>query len=288
MNMPFRVALLLCAATLAACGTAKLDVDLTVGGAFAADRLQGTVAAVELLDEQGELHKLDLALDSDDELDITSYGNGASLRLAEDAELPAGHYTGLRVRFNSPATLRLEDGTVYTLTQQTSGGFAALDLTLADSESANLVVVMDLRFSLADQRSSSGSFDFSPVLSAYLAEDGASVQGRIGEATLDAAGCRSSGTLRAGAAIYAFAGSAASPSDYARDRSPNPLASTSLELDDGDYVYTLPTLAAGSYTLALTCDADSDSADAANGIGFSNSRAITLDEGEAATLNIGS
>lgn len=281
------LALLLLCAGLVACESAQLDVDLTVGGALDVERLRGQVAAVELLDDAGSLHSLDLV--SEDTTDFTDYRNGSSLQLANAAKLPAGHYTGLRLRLASNPSLRLEDGNEYSLTQSADGPFAALDLTLKDGDSAAMLALLDLRFSLSDLRASTSTFDFQPVLTAYETSGGASVEGGVSTSALDANGCRSNGRLVAGAAIYAFASGSASLGDYARDRSPNPIASTRVTLDDDGegYVYALPTLAAGSYRLALTCSADSDEPSSYNGLSFTSARSITLDAGDAETLAIG-
>ncbi|MDO9453585.1 MAG: hypothetical protein Q7J29_12090 [Stagnimonas sp.] len=281
------IALLLLCAGLTACESAQLDVDLTVGGAIDIERLRGQVAAVELLDDTGSLHSLDLA--SDDTEDFTDYRDGSNLQLANAAKLPAGHYTGLRLRLAGSPSLRLEDGNEYTLTQSADGPFAALDLTLKDGDSAAVLARLDLRFSLSDLRASTSTFEFQPVLTAYEASDGASVEGGVSTSALDANGCRSNGSLVAGAAIYAFASGSASLGDYSRDRSPNPIASTRVTLDDDGegYVYALPTLAEGSYRLALTCAADSDAPSSYNSLNFTNARSITLDTGDAETLAIG-
>lgn len=265
---------------LAGCES-KVSVDLSVADAGGLDTVNLAIEGVDLLDDEGEVHALDTGFESS--IDLRGLIDGQTLRLIDGAEVQNGHYTGLRLRFADDGhTVRDAEGSTSELTVSSASAFADLDTDLGEDESGQWIATLDLRFSL--QRLASG-YSLTPQMRGVEASRAASVSGSIDADAVEATACRQGRAAGIGVAVYLYPGTIANPADFNRSRS-GPVASAPARSSDGGYVYDLPYLVPGTYTMAWTCDADDDVPDVDDALDFTLGPTFTLDEGEAQQFDL--
>ncbi|HSW11327.1 MAG TPA: DUF4382 domain-containing protein [Solimonas sp.] len=269
---------------LAGC-EASLDVDLTDGPLDGADAVVLRVEGIDLLREDGNVVSVETEAT---DVDFLQYRNGTTLRLVEGAEVPAARYTGVRLRLAGEGSyLSRNDGGEVPVEVPEDGDFASADLSIGDEDEAGLLLDLELRLSLDDESDTSGSYRLTPVLRAMEADSTGTVAGVVADSLVEDDSCRGDRALLRGVAVYAWAGHGATPVDYARDDSlrSQPL-SVAAVYDDGDqYRYRFSYLPEGSYTLALTCDADAERPASADELGFIRRRNVTAAQGETASID---
>lgn len=260
----------------------KVSIDLSVADTSGLDTVDLAIEGVDLLDEDGEVHALDTDVESP--IDVRDLVDGQILRLIESAEVQNGHYTGLRLRFaDSGHSVRDADGSTGDVTVQSSSAFADLDADLGEDETGEWVATLDLRFSL--QRLSSGDYTLTPQTRAVDASLAASVSGSIDSDAVNASSCRQGRAAAVGVAVYLYAGTATDPTDFNSTRS-GPVASAPARASGSSYVYDVPYLVPGTYTMAWTCEADTDVPDADDALDFTLGSTFTLGEGEAQQFDL--
>lgn len=283
--LPRRVRPLLLLPLLCAC-EARLDVDLTDGPIDGAEAVVLRVEGIELLQEDGT--KTSVAADAATDVDFLQYRNGATLRLVDGAKVPAAHYVGVRlVLDDSGSYVGRSDGGQLPVTLPDSAEFADLDLDVGDDEEAGLLLDLELRYSLDDYSDSLGSYALQPVLRAMDADNPGEIAGTVAAALVEDQDCRDGRALLRGVSVYAYAGTGVTPVDYARDRVSGtlPLSSAAVYADDdGVYRYRFAWLPPGDYTLALTCQADSERPATTDDLGFLQRRNATVEQGQTRTI----
>ena len=285
MSRAWGAALLLPA--LAGCEP-SLDVELTAAGRDGVTDVVLPVIAVRLLDNANGSHayEVDPALDDD----LLDHLDGARTPLLGGAEPDTRGYAGITLGFDlDEALVRTSDGAAYPVVMTAEPDYADLDLDVADGDSVDIVVALDLRFSLADRRSSLGSYQLAPVLRAVKRGRAALIAGTVSRSLVESDGCRDGRSAGIGVAVYAYAGHGVTPADYVRGTTGSgmPVASAAVRGgDDGTYRYVLAALAPGDYTLALTCDGDADDPHSSDELSFRATAQLTLDSGEEATLHL--
>lgn len=260
---------------------AALSVDLSAEGSDSIESVVLSPSSVQLLVDDGSvisLGKVETA-----PLDLIQLGGGERINLGSDEGKSGVHYTGVRALFDSDnAHVALADGTEIPLTLSDQAGFSSIDLELDDSETATLILTLDLHFSLLDQRNSLGLFKLRPVLRAANLGTAGSISGTVAQALLADRQCQGDRPLGRGTAIYLYAGHDQTPTDYystqTATRTVQPLAAAPIRYDPGTglYLYQIDFLPPGTYTLALTCNADQDQPDADDALTFSHARNVTI------------
>jgi len=257
-----------------------VQLSLRLSGAFPVQTLQVLPQRAELIDEAGRLHVLDLSAAG--ALLFDPAGGKDVLPVSDVIALPAGRYTGLRLQFADGALLTLPDGTPYLLTQLRTQFTSEIDLRLGDVGSPAITLVMDLKFSLADQRSRTGTFDMAPSVQAVNPATAGFVSGQLAAALVEQADCSHEHAPGEGLAVYAYAGGESAVRDFDMAVQPRPVASAlATAANEGSlYAYALPPLAPGDYTLAYTCQADEDDPSRTDAVAFSGSRVIRVGAGQ--------
>lgn len=275
------LALLPASLLLAAC-EASLDVSLTDAPADQARQLLMTVNSVQLLQEDGGI----VTLDADElRFDLLDYRDGETLELVSRDGDVQGDYIGIRpVIETSDLDLTLANGGQAGVAVLAQPDFADLDFSLDDGEALSLVLDLDLRFSLVDD--DDGSYSLRPVVRAADRGNAALIEGEVDAALVGDDDCREGRSVGTGVAIYAFAGDDRTPNDYYDDGSivaaQQPMASAPVayEADSDSYRYRLHFIPPGDYTLALTCQADSERPDADDDLLFLDTLNISAGSGE--------
>ena len=278
------IPLLACLPLLGAC-EAKLDVDLTDGPIDGAESVVLRLAGIQLLKDDGSR----VTLDVDADVDLLQYRNGATLRLAEGEEVPAARYVGAHLVFaDSGSYVGRSDGSQVAIVPPETQEFADLDLDVGDDDEAGLLLDLELRVSLDDQVSTLGNYALVPVLRALDPEDAGEVSGKVANALVEDADCRQGRSLLRGVSVYAYEGAGVTPVDYARSRVTGiQPVSAAAAYDDGDggYRYSFAYLPEGNYTLALTCDADSERPAVIDNLDFLQRRNATVNAGETRSID---
>ncbi|SER07819.1 hypothetical protein SAMN04488038_11568 [Solimonas aquatica] len=287
--------LLLPALLLGACQS-KLQVDLAVSSLDGASALSLAVPTVNLKDSGGTVHSYDTGYDSSlDLLPYSSDDQDHSDRLALlDEDNVSGDFTGVRPVFKISASyLTLDDGTKIPLVLGDQADYADLSFSLSKSstsgnDTAHLVLTLELPFSLI--HTSDSSYTLKPVVRVAKKDESGNISGTIPQAIITGSTCGSA--AGSGVAVYAYKGSGVTPVDYYNDgtdqHSYQPIASSALSYDSSneDYTFELRYLPAGSYTLALTCNAGDDQPDTDDALDFLSDYTQNVSVSSGATASV--
>ena len=208
------------------------------------------------------------------------------MRLFTDEDLPAGHYIGVRLLFDSD-----EDPNQVT----TSSGefpialaddaFASVDFTVEQSSgtssggSKSLSLSLDLRQSLSFD-GVAREYTLATHLRVVPTNDAAQVQGNV---LVD---CTDTGSLDAIGAVYLFSNHDVEPDDL-DGFGVEPFATTRvIASGTGGFQYTLRFLPADDYTLAFTCRGNRDDVSIDDDLDFSRVQNISLSDGRTLQRDI--
>ncbi|MGQ0502603.1 MAG: hypothetical protein ACT4P0_08385 [Panacagrimonas sp.] len=289
MHHGLKVCALLAAGLLAACES-SLNVDVAVN-ALPTQQSQSTltatlrIAGLSLETTSGTTRKLT----RNDVLELISPGINrvpATQDLISNARIADGEYQGLRLDFAS--TVGSVASSQSTVKQTIVNGAATVPFSDVafmfkddDDDKVSLLVALDLPLSLSRDDDGSG-YVLNPVVRAMERSDAGTIQGTIPASRLpNTVACES------GASVYAFLGADVTP-DERDGQDAEPVATTFVPNAGLGATYTLPFLAPGTYTLALTCDGERENglekADPA--MTFSRGpRNLKLDAGETLQAN---
>lgn len=281
MNMRLRfISAVLCLA-LSAC-EAQVGVDLSVADTNGLDSVVVDLAGVDLLAESGELYSVPASANSP--VELRDLLDGEYLTLSDEHEVESTSYVGLSLDLGDSGNLvRLSDGREARLVPAVVTDFADITFDVDEGNSIRLVAVLDLRFSLygnADE-----GFTLSPWLRVVDASRAASISGKLDAAAVESASCIAGREAGEGVAVYLYRGETESLTDFAAGLA-GPYASAPVRSTDNGYVYDLPYLPAGTYTLGWTCSGDSDEPEARNGLLIETGPTLTLDDNDAVIVDL--
>lgn len=277
----------LCATVLLCACNADVTTDLTISPAegLGAETLKLSVSEVRLLTDEDE------TLDGDgsgSSIDLMAYVDGGLYQASQFSVDLDASVIGVLVQFDDDATLSLADGGEYTLAVEEADDYADVDLEIDSESSSELIVTLELPFSLIAE---GGDYTLHPVLRAVSSDDAASLSGEMSSAHLHGESCSASEVADGQVAAYLFQGSGKTPSDYYRNgtvaSSVQPYASAPVSaLADGTgYTFTFRFLPGGNYTVAVTCEADDEDPASLDGLDFIDSLSATLADGEDLSLD---
>lgn len=260
----------LLAALLTGCGddaqTGKLSLAVTDAPVDGVTSVVVTFTGVELQPKGGS--RVDVTYDAPRQIDLLALQGGLSAPLLDGMDVPAGEYTWIRLKVGASAGttesfVRLDDGTTRSLSIP-SGAESGLKLfggvAVAAGGISSFTVDFDLRRSLRDPVGGSSDYLLRPTLRLVDDLEIGMLTGTVSAALLPA-GCTP--------AVYVYAGTSIVPDDVGGTGN-QPITSTAVITDSTTMVssYTVGFLAAGAYTVALTCQAALDAPDVDDAIGF--------------------
>ena len=245
------------------------------------NQLQVSLLGLELRRTDGATATLEFS--AGEPVDLLDLTQGDPMRLFTGEELPAGHYTGVRLLFDEgvDATVVSTNGDVFPVLLS-DGAFSQVDFTVEDDESSSelLTIMLDLRQSLRFD-DVDDEHTLTPLLRTVRTGDAALVQGAV--STI----CPAGTSLILGGAVYAFAGADVTADDL-DGTTPEPYATTGVVLnsDSGQFSYALRFLRAGDYTLALTCRGNEDELDADDELEFGDGVNVTIQADDVVQRNL--
>lgn len=225
-------------------------------------------------------------------IDLLTLTGSASETLLEDVSVPAGDYEWVRLAVDAAdpepgstgASKIVFPGPDERDLVIPSGSQTGLKLvsgfTVPVGRSVALILDVDLRRAIREHGGPNDTrYRLRPALRLVDNADVGHLEGTIGNAFVQNE-CPTGDTSE-GLAVYVYEGAAASLGDLG-DATDPPLTTTVAELDTGtgDYVYRVGFLEAGSYTVAVTCEASADDPDVDGELDFVASDAVAIEAGE--------
>ncbi len=271
-NSTFHLSLIAVAGLLAGCES-NITVDLTDGPTDGAQEVVLDIDSITLLTNDNST--VTLALDDPGPVDLLAFRNGQTLRLVDDERIDPDRFVGIALNFASTGSfVTLADGSEATINPPSTRTYADIDITVGDVDSEHLVLDLNTRFSLAD--TGSGSYDLEPVVRALRPVEGGTATGLVAAGIVEGTACVQGRSFGSGVAVYAYQGTGVTPNDYVGQASL--IAADDVEPDAASsaYRYELHFLPAGSYTLALTCEADEDDPASDDAVVFTASGIVSV------------
>ena len=187
--------------------------------------------------------------------------------------------------FDADVDAKVVDAAGATLPMQLAqGNFVAVDFSVEEDKRSTetLSLALDLRQSLAFD-DATDEYTLTPVLRSVRTADAAQVSG-----TVSVASGPPGSTMLEDGAVYLYQGTSVDPDDL-DGAGAEPFATTRIVRDPPSGValtYALRFLPAADYTVALTCQGDTDALGESNDLVFSNVQNISRGDGESMTLNL--
>jgi len=252
----------------------KLDLQLTDAPYTDAQAVVVTIRSVRLQPVDGDREDFDLnpALN----IDLLQLRNGTVRQLLSGAALPSGDYTSIR--------LLLDGGSNSNYVEGLNGGVYALDVpddeldldgdfSIDDHGTTQLTLDVDLRRSLRAPDGGGDHYRLVPSLRLVNDNDVGTINGSI-RGTLIGNGCA--------AAVYVYQGKV-TPDDIGGTGAQPYSSADVIASGDGSYRYTVAFLPEGTYSLALTCEADEDDPVKNDAITFGTAEHVDVRAGRTAT-----
>jgi hypothetical protein len=217
------------------------------------------------------------------QIDLLALDGGGSEILLANEILPAGNYESIRLKVNagrdgSDSFIELDDGSVHPLFIP-SGNQSGLKLirgfTIGAGSTNDFTIDFDLRKSVVHPPGQGETYLLKPVLRLVNNLEVGTIDGTVANA-LVVDGCVPS--------VYLYTGANVVPDDLGSVTPP--LASTAVNLDTatGVYRFRLGFVPVGASTVAFTCAADDDTAEADEAIVFATPVNATVVAGQTATV----
>lgn len=284
MNAHHRLVLPSLAAALLLAGCeSSFSVDMAVSSPESLERLEVTLRGVELLEEDGGV----VAVEADDPGTVDLLQNGPDVlhRLISGADIPEHRYRGLRLLLDEQGSeAEFSNGDRVPVALSLTQPFMPLDIRVRSEDNTDAVLVLDLRFSVADRRSVSGGVVLQQAGSAADAQVTGGLAGTVDEAVVSRGNCAG---VTQGYALYLFNGERSSANDFLEESADRPLRSATLTRSgsSGDFSYRFIEVPEGRYTLAFTCQADLDDPFTREALVFRELTIVDVDSGADTRLD---
>ncbi|NKF23936.1 hypothetical protein [Solimonas marina] len=291
-----RLSILPAALLLGACQS-KLEADIGVSTPPATiESLNISVPYVDFKDTDSDVHSFDA--DDDSTFDILEYLNDDDddndddvFKVFEDKSAK-GDYASVRPRFDvSAGSLVTSTGAEYPLTLVSQPDYISYPLSVGKDDSETLLLTLELTFSLIDDTSNSGDYEFKPVIRVARSDTAGEIDGTISTSLVQASSCRDGRTVGTGVAAYLYSGSGITPTDYYKTddvtNSNQPVAAAFVEYssDDDAYAFKIRNVEPGTYTIAWTCQADSEDPETDDDLTFIESEDVTVSTSSTSTVS---
>lgn len=251
----------LVAAGLSACGgggsdsggTGSFSLSITDAPVDNVTEVVVTFTAVTLKPADGDA--ITITLDTPQSINLLDYQNGASLTLVEDETVTAGDYAWIRLELDQDNTYIVDGTGQHDLTIPSSAQTGLKlnnSFTLAADEMLAYTIDFNLRQSV--HLTGAGDYIMRPTLRMVKDDEAGTLKGSVDVATVTSSDPSCSTPM----AVYVFE-EGDSVDDMDGDDG-DPIATVNLAMD-GVNDYTVSPLDPGTYTVALACNSDQDTAE---------------------------
>jgi len=279
---------------LTACGSdstdngGSLNLNITDAPVDSAAKVVVSFSGVSIKPENGPAYDIDFVDDNGSPamktIDLLSQQGSNSEPLLVNEALEAGHYNWMRLKVKSSITstdsyIELEDGSQHPL-YVPSGNQTGLKLNqgfdITDGGSVSLTIDFDLRKSVLSPNNNSEAYKLKPTLRIVNNDNMGHISGIVGSVSLADAAC-----TKTDYSVYVFAGENIIADDIdGLDAEP-----VSTALLSESFEYEVGFLDEGTYTIALTCQAEDDNIETDDAINFIGTSNVTVNAGTTTTYN---
>ncbi len=222
-------------------------------------------------------NSFDCAYDPPRAIDLLDFQGGLSSNLLENQAVPSGTYTQIRLLVRTPVDCNAPDTSTESHVENALGGVfgifipsgssSGLKVNLqgpieidSDDDVFDFTIDFDLRKSLKKQQNKgkfANCYKMKPVLRIVTTDETGVIEGTVDPNLLVAGGCSNQVPGQTTAAVYVFEGNVTADDIDEDNNSVNPVTTAPVS-PDGSGTYKAAFLTPGSYTLALSCNADQD------------------------------
>jgi hypothetical protein len=218
------------------------------------------------------------------QIDLLALSGGGSEILIEDEPVPAGDYEWIRLKVNagrnaSDSFIELTDGSQHALfipSGHQSGLKLIRGFTVGAGQVTDFTIDFELRKSVIHPPGLGDPYLLKPVLRLVNNLEVGVIEGTVA-ASIAAGNCSP--------AVYAWTGADVTPDDLGSANPPLVTSGVALDEATGEFRYRIAFVPTGSYTVALTCQADDDDAETDDTIAFVDSSNTTVTAGNVSTVN---
>lgn len=195
-------------------------------------------------------------------IDLHTLTGSRSMDLLDEVDINPGTYNWIRLALDdaNPAYIDLEDGSRHLLeipSASQSGLKLNRGFTATQGSVTHFTIDVDLRKSI--HQTGNGVYKMRPSLRIVDNSEAGHLTGQVASILIDD---------NCSPAVYLFEGANANADDAGANGEPVASAIVALDNDSNDYRFEIGFLEAGSYTAALTCEADLDDPDSNDDIEF--------------------
>lgn len=266
-------------------GTLSLGItDAPVDGATA---VWVSFSGVAIQPENGE--RIEWSFDSRREINLLDLQGTLSHALVTNEPVPAGRYEWIRLLQPEAEITFADTGDASYEMFIPSGEQTGLKLqrgfTVPAGGEASYTIDFDLRRAVVHRSGNApgGEYILKPAHRLVDNTEVGTIEGTVDPMLAGAEDCVP--------AAYLFTDADATPDDLGSASATEPLTSAGIELREAEgngpeeYAFTMGFVPAGEYTVAWTCEADTDDPEADDDISFETSKAVTVEAGK--TVNVG-
>lgn len=260
--------------------TSAFTLNITDAAVSEADAVIVQFNSVELHSASGD--DISIKFDQPKRIDLLQLQGTKSQALVEDYPLPAGKYQSIRLGVdigNGTSVINI-NGTVHDLNIP-SGKQSGLKLVrgfeVPANGEANFTIEFDIRKSVTEAH---GEYKLRPTLRLV---DNVSVGHLKGEVDLAAYSCDTSNAV-----VYVYQGTDITPFDINNNDSASIVSSAIVKYNEENtnYTYEIGYLNTGSYTIALTCEANLDNPEQSDDIDFAVSTNVEIEKNSTTIQNL--
>lgn len=293
MNAKFLIPAVLASLLLTGCngsGNGRISIGLTDSPMDNASAAVVEFTGVTFMPDSGAAITYTFPLAQ--QIDLAQLQNGNWTSLVGSFTLPAGHYQYLELQIAASGSgtdsyLTLNDGTQHALVLGPTGtqGLRARYLTDGFDINADttemFTIDFDMRKSVLAPTPPSTAYVLQPSMRMVKDDTVGNIIGTVSPALIGT-GCTP--------VVYTYAGSVSNPTDLdsSAPASTQPVSESPVKLNTntGSYEFTAAYLPAGTYTLALTCEAAADNPAQADAISFEFTGTVPATQGETNRVSL--
>ena len=286
MSLRYKLFPLLLSGALLACEGA-VNIDFSATPPEDVDSAILRIKTVRLLGENENNQDIDLAQNFD--VNLLATDRGSVRRLISNEEIPAGTYSGIEL------VLEAESDTLDSYLNQNGEKTSLIvragrdtqasnSFRIKDEENSTITLHFDLRSSLLRDATADGDRELIPKLRLVDNDDSGTLSGDVATELLQQQGCDDDNDPSLGEVIYVFSGNNI-VIDELDGQNAEPLTTALISRDAANADYIAAFLPAGSYTVAVSCNAELDDPLQDDGISFIASDTATITAGSSTTLN---